>query len=143
MAIAVADATCLQLVDDMLDFRSTSAAFGKPSGGADLRLGIATAPVLFAWQEAPAEARMGEMVRRKFGGEGDVPKVRSCRALRAHAAQADKRVTSRHWRWWRPRKDCNAPQSSRNITSIWPSMHWPSCRTRRQGTPWPSWREEC
>ncbi|KAI3478415.1 hypothetical protein L1887_59622 [Cichorium endivia] len=42
-----------QLVDDLLDFQSTSAAFGKPSGGADLRLGLATAPVLYAWQELP------------------------------------------------------------------------------------------
>lgn len=60
-----------QLVDDLLDFRSTSAAFGKPSGGADLRLGLATAPVLFAWQEYPKE-QLGEMVKRKFSKEGDV-----------------------------------------------------------------------
>lgn len=60
-----------QLVDDLLDFRSTSAAFGKPSGGADLRLGLATAPVLFAWQEYPQE-QLGEMVKRKFSKEGDV-----------------------------------------------------------------------
>ncbi|PWN35497.1 terpenoid synthase [Meira miltonrushii] len=60
-----------QLVDDLLDFRSTSAAFGKPSGGADLRLGLATAPVLFAWQEYPQE-QLGEMVKRKFSQEGDV-----------------------------------------------------------------------
>jgi hexaprenyl-diphosphate synthase len=63
-----------QLVDDLLDFKSTSAAFGKPSGGADLRLGLTTAPVLFAWQEKPHEG-LGELVKRKFSQEGDVEKA--------------------------------------------------------------------
>lgn len=60
-----------QLVDDLLDFQSTSEAFGKPSGGADLQLGLATAPVLYAWQEFPDTA-MGEMVQRRFSNPGDV-----------------------------------------------------------------------
>ncbi|WFC94004.1 tRNA dimethylallyltransferase [Malassezia brasiliensis] len=60
-----------QLVDDLLDFQSTSEAFGKPSGGADLQLGLATAPVLYAWQEFP-ESRLGEMVHRRFTEPGDV-----------------------------------------------------------------------
>ncbi|KAJ9478432.1 Hexaprenyl pyrophosphate synthase, mitochondrial [Pseudozyma hubeiensis] len=63
-----------QLVDDLLDFQSTSAAFGKPSGGADLRLGLATAPVLYAWQELPGEG-IHELVARRFEGEGDVEKM--------------------------------------------------------------------
>lgn len=63
-----------QLVDDLLDFQSTSAAFGKPSGGADLRLGLATAPVLYAWQELPGEG-IHELVGRRFEGEGDVEKM--------------------------------------------------------------------
>lgn len=63
-----------QLVDDLLDFQSTSAAFGKPSGGADLRLGLATAPVLYAWQEYPDEG-LGDMVKRKFNKEGDVERA--------------------------------------------------------------------
>lgn len=60
-----------QLVDDLLDFQSTSAAFGKPSGGADLRLGLATAPVLYAWQELPGQG-IHELVARRFEGERDV-----------------------------------------------------------------------
>ena len=40
----------LQLIDDALDFISTSEALGKPAG-ADLSLGLATAPVLFAAQK--------------------------------------------------------------------------------------------
>ncbi|GAC76450.1 geranylgeranyl pyrophosphate synthase [Moesziomyces antarcticus T-34] len=63
-----------QLVDDLLDFQSTSAAFGKPSGGADLRLGLATAPVLYAWQELPGEG-IHELVARRFEGPGDVEKM--------------------------------------------------------------------
>ena len=39
-----------QLVDDLLDFIATSAQLGKPVA-ADLRLGLATAPVLFAAQK--------------------------------------------------------------------------------------------
>ncbi|KZT56072.1 terpenoid synthase, partial [Calocera cornea HHB12733] len=61
-----------QLVDDMLDFTSSSALLGKPSDGADLRLGLATAPALFCWEE---HGEMGELVARKFEGVGDVPKA--------------------------------------------------------------------
>lgn len=38
-----------QLTDDMLDFDATSKQLGKPAA-ADLHLGLATAPVLFAAQ---------------------------------------------------------------------------------------------
>lgn len=40
----------LQLVDDALDFSSTSEVMGKQTN-ADLSLGLATAPVLFAAQK--------------------------------------------------------------------------------------------
>lgn len=40
----------LQLVDDLLDFTSTESQLGKPAV-ADLQLGLATAPVLFAAEE--------------------------------------------------------------------------------------------
>jgi len=36
-----------QLIDDLLDFKSTSKDTGKPTA-VDLRLGLATAPVLYA-----------------------------------------------------------------------------------------------
>lgn len=39
-----------QLVDDLLDFVSSSEAMGKPAA-ADLKLGLATAPVLFACEK--------------------------------------------------------------------------------------------
>ena len=37
-----------QITDDVLDFTVQASDIGKPSGGSDLKLGLATAPVLFA-----------------------------------------------------------------------------------------------
>lgn len=62
-----------QLVDDMLDYTITDEELGKPAG-ADLELGLATAPLLFAWKINP---KLGALVGRKFSGEGDVAMV-SC-----------------------------------------------------------------
>lgn len=60
-----------QLVDDMLDYQSSGKDLGKPAG-ADLELGLATAPLLFAWRE---RTELGALVGRKFANEGDVQKV--------------------------------------------------------------------
>lgn len=60
-----------QLVDDMLDYTVTEAELGKPAG-ADLELGLATAPLLFAWKNNP---ELGPLVGRKFCQEGDVQRV--------------------------------------------------------------------
>jgi hypothetical protein len=59
-------------VDDILDYESASATLGKP-GGADLNLGLATGPALYAWEEHP---EMGELIQRKFEQPGDVEQVR-------------------------------------------------------------------
>lgn len=60
-----------QLVDDMLDYTISGEELGKPAG-ADLELGLATAPLLFAWRGNP---ELGALVGRKFKGEGDVQLV--------------------------------------------------------------------
>jgi hexaprenyl-diphosphate synthase len=60
-----------QLVDDMLDYTISEAELGKPAG-ADLELGLATAPLLFAWKD---NTSLGRLVGRKFSGEGDVQRV--------------------------------------------------------------------
>ena len=60
-----------QLVDDMLDYTISGEELGKPAG-ADLELGLATAPLLFAWKENP---ELGALVGRKFSREGDIQKV--------------------------------------------------------------------
>lgn len=61
-----------QLVDDMLDYTVSGEELGKPAG-ADLELGLATAPLLFAWKQNPD---LGALVGRKFAGEGDVQMAR-------------------------------------------------------------------
>ncbi|KRZ98899.1 uncharacterized protein AC631_05333 [Debaryomyces fabryi] len=57
----------------MLDYTSSDTSFGKPSQ-ADLKLGLATAPILFAWKERP---ELGELIARKFSQEGDVEIARN------------------------------------------------------------------
>ncbi|XP_039290729.1 all trans-polyprenyl-diphosphate synthase PDSS1 [Nilaparvata lugens] len=60
-----------QLVDDLLDFVSSSDAMGKPTA-ADLKLGLATAPVLFACEKYP---ELNPMIMRRFQEKGDVEKA--------------------------------------------------------------------
>ncbi|KAK7968921.1 hypothetical protein PG988_007994 [Apiospora saccharicola] len=61
-----------QLVDDLLDYTRSEKELGKPAG-ADLELGLATAPLLFAWKTNP---ELGALVGRKFEQEGDVTRAR-------------------------------------------------------------------
>ncbi|KAH8110590.1 terpenoid synthase [Phellopilus nigrolimitatus] len=61
-----------QLVDDVLDYEAAGSQLGKP-GGADLQLGLATGPALFAWEE---HAAMGPLISRKFEQKGDVELAR-------------------------------------------------------------------
>lgn len=62
-----------QLVDDLLDFISNSETLGKPAV-ADLKLGLATAPVLFACEKFP---ELNEMILRRFSKPGDVEAAHS------------------------------------------------------------------
>lgn len=62
-----------QLVDDILDYTSSSEEIGKPAS-ADLELGLATAPVFYAWEEYP---ELGPMIARQFSEPGDAIKVRA------------------------------------------------------------------
>lgn len=83
-----------QLVDDMLDYTRSNKDLGKPAG-ADLELGLATAPLLFAWKQTP---ELGALVGRKFEKEGDVERV-SC-FLVSHV-QMDRRLhLLRHVNWF-------------------------------------------
>ncbi|KAK3724371.1 coq1 putative hexaprenyl diphosphate synthase [Vermiconidia calcicola] len=61
-----------QLVDDMLDYTVSGSELGKPAG-ADLELGLATAPLLFAWR---SNKELGTLVGRKFAEPGDVQRAR-------------------------------------------------------------------
>jgi hypothetical protein len=57
-----------QLIDDLLDFEGTAASLGKPAL-ADIKSGLATAPVLFAAQQYPV---LLPLIERKFEAPGDV-----------------------------------------------------------------------
>jgi len=63
-----------QLVDDLLDFVASSEQLGKPAA-ADLKLGLATAPVLFATNKFP---ELEDMIARRFCNPGDVEKAFEC-----------------------------------------------------------------
>ncbi|KZT72951.1 terpenoid synthase [Daedalea quercina L-15889] len=80
-----------QLVDDILDCESGEAALGKP-GGADLKLGLATGPALFAWEEHP---EMGPLIKRKFAQEGDVELARDL-VRRSSGVARTRNLAQRH-----------------------------------------------
>lgn len=62
-----------QLVDDLLDFVASQSELGKPTA-ADLKLGLATAPVLYASKKYP---ELNKMIMRRFSEPGDVEKAYS------------------------------------------------------------------
>ena len=57
-----------QFIDDVLDWTGTASQLGKPAL-ADIKSGLATAPVLFAAEEFP---ELTPMIQRKFKSYGDV-----------------------------------------------------------------------
>jgi all-trans-nonaprenyl-diphosphate synthase len=82
-----------QIVDDILDFTSTTDTLGKPAGS-DLKSGNLTAPVLFALEEKPY---LEVLIKREFAQEGDLEKaltiiqdsqgIQQARELAAHHAK--------------------------------------------------------
>ncbi|CAF1596590.1 unnamed protein product [Adineta ricciae] len=60
-----------QLIDDLLDVTSTDADLGKPAT-ADLKLGLSTAPVLFASQQFP---ELQNLILRRFSESGDIERA--------------------------------------------------------------------
>jgi all-trans-nonaprenyl-diphosphate synthase len=81
-----------QIVDDILDFTSTTDTLGKPAGS-DLKSGNLTAPVLFALEEKPY---LEVLIERQFAQEGDLEQalamiedsqgIQQARELAAHHA---------------------------------------------------------
>lgn len=60
-----------QIVDDILDFTATSDDLGKPAM-ADVSLGLATAPILYASQEC---RELQPIIKRRFKDPGDAEKA--------------------------------------------------------------------
>ncbi|VDM95736.1 unnamed protein product [Thelazia callipaeda] len=61
-----------QMIDDLLDYVSPSSVTGKPTA-TDLKLGLATAPVLFAAEEYP---ELNKLIARSFSNDGDAELAR-------------------------------------------------------------------
>ncbi|XP_078378555.1 all trans-polyprenyl-diphosphate synthase PDSS1-like isoform X2 [Oculina patagonica] len=61
-----------QVVDDILDFIASDGEMGKPTA-TDLKLGLATAPVLFACEQFPD---LNALIMRRFKGPNDVEEAR-------------------------------------------------------------------
>ncbi|SCU81852.1 LAFA_0C07558g1_1 [Lachancea sp. 'fantastica'] len=83
---------CFQLIDDMLDFTVSAKELGKPAG-ADLQLGIATAPVLYAWKE---DSSLGPLIQRNFSQPGDVE--RTAEAVATHDGVGKTRELAHEYR---------------------------------------------
>eukprot|EP01042_Synura_sphagnicola_P003666 gene3666-4573_t len=60
-----------QIVDDILDFTGASATLGKPAQ-ADMELGLATAPILFAAEEV---SDLKPLITRRFAEPGDIQRA--------------------------------------------------------------------
>jgi geranylgeranyl pyrophosphate synthase len=60
-----------QIVDDILDFSGASSSLGKPAQ-ADMSLGLATAPVLFAAENVK---ELTPLIERRFKEKGDVQRA--------------------------------------------------------------------
>ncbi|MFN5873398.1 MAG: solanesyl diphosphate synthase [Aphanizomenon sp.] len=84
-----------QIVDDILDFTSSTDTLGKPAGS-DLKSGNLTAPALYALEEKPD---LKVLIEREFAQEGDLEKasalihdsrgIQRSRELAAHHAKLD------------------------------------------------------
>lgn len=115
-----------QLVDDLLDFVSSQAELGKPAA-TDLKLGLATAPVLFACEKFP---ELNVMIMRRFSEPGDVeraydfvmkvkcaPVTTDClmltRQLPTHRATVS--TTRGYSRGSTPTRRCDTSRRSRNL----------------------------
>lgn len=81
-----------QLVDDILDFTGSSKEMGKPAL-ADLRSGLATAPLLYAAEEHP---ELLPMIQRRFGNEGDVDVAADLVLNQSKGVQRAKELAQEH-----------------------------------------------
>ncbi|KAI8807953.1 isoprenoid synthase domain-containing protein [Cladochytrium replicatum] len=80
-----------QLVDDMLDFVVSADEFGKPVN-ADLQLGLATAPVLFAAESSP---ELWPLIERNFKETGDVDVAKE-RVFQSDSIQRTRKLAAKY-----------------------------------------------
>ncbi|KTW27712.1 hypothetical protein T552_02152 [Pneumocystis carinii B80] len=98
-----------QLTDDMLDYTISEDTFGKPVKK-DLKLGLITAPVLFAWEKYP---ELGPVIKRKFSNDGDICRTHEL-VIKSNGLQKTKELAE---------KFCNKALDSLNLFPVSPSRH--------------------
>ncbi|QSL64454.1 hypothetical protein MERGE_001755 [Pneumocystis wakefieldiae] len=96
-----------QLTDDMLDYTISEDTFGKPVKK-DLKLGLVTAPVLFAWKKYP---ELGPIIKRKFSNDGDIYRAHEL-VIKSQGLQKTKELAE---------KFCNKALDSLNLFPMSPS----------------------
>ncbi|MDT3699620.1 MAG: polyprenyl synthetase family protein [Thermincola sp.] len=73
-----------QITDDILDLTANQQVLGKPVGS-DLRQGIVTLPVIFAFNLSPDRERLAEIIRKSNKKEGEVLEtieiIKNCGAI--------------------------------------------------------------
>uniref|UniRef100_A0A1I7WNI5 Thioredoxin domain-containing protein n=1 Tax=Heterorhabditis bacteriophora TaxID=37862 RepID=A0A1I7WNI5_HETBA len=80
-----------QLVDDLLDFVSSSSNLGKPVA-TDLKLGLSTGPVIFAAQQFP---ELNALMARKFRQNGDPERARDI-VMNSDGIERTRRLARQH-----------------------------------------------
>lgn len=80
-----------QLIDDLLDFESSQSELGKPAA-ADLKLGLATAPVLYASSQYE---ELDAMIARRFSEPGDVERAYAY-VMRSEGLTKTKELARKH-----------------------------------------------
>src|SRR5579883_2470576 len=80
-----------QIVDDILDFTSSTDTLGKPASS-DLKSGNLTAPVLFAMEETPY---LEILIEREFAQEGDFEQAMAL-IHNSHGIQRAKELAAEH-----------------------------------------------
>jgi geranylgeranyl pyrophosphate synthase len=115
-------------VDDILDYEAGETTLGKP-GGADLRLGLATGPALYAWEEHP---QLGPLIQRKFDQEGDVELV----SVLSRIACCSEGIIFRLEIWSADRQVSNALEILHEYMQTRPQRCWEYYRTATRRLPW-------
>lgn len=99
-----------QIVDDILDFTTSTEVLGKPAGS-DLISGNITAPALFAMEE---DSYLETLIEREFSEEGDIEKALSI-INQSQGIERARELASHHAQRAFKYLDCLQPSASAHV----------------------------